>query len=372
MARFDDTAKQLHPLDQHTDILHGVDELLKVKHEWNELAERSGSFYLTVEWLSAWSRAFSSRPIGIVIRDGSGEAVAAACWQKRFGNRFDAAANADHSGQWDIAVKDPAFRVAAWNAIGDLGTNCVTVRQLPDGASMRTAVSSLERSGFVVDRLGQADTPVLRLPSTWEDLLNSVSRNLRQQCQRKRRALERIGSLNLRTIRGGAELPGALTDFFNLEASGWKGRNQTAILSNAQTTQFYRDIAYAAAEAGWLRLHVLELDGVTRAGELELAFAGSHYNLKTAFDEELSHASPGLVRMAESMREAIAEGASFFKFGGMPEAYKMRWGPELSSRVNLVAYRGPWRMARTVARSWRHLKPKLIELRERLTQEDQS
>src|SRR5699024_2755954 len=151
MARFDDTAKQLHPLDQHTDILHGVDELLKVKHEWNELAERSGSFYLKVEWLSAWRRAFSSRPMSIVIRDGSGEVVAAACWQKRFGNRFDAAANADRSGQWDMSVNDPAFRVAAWNAIGDLGTNCVTVRQLPDGASMRKAGCSLVRSGVVMD-----------------------------------------------------------------------------------------------------------------------------------------------------------------------------------------------------------------------------
>ncbi|MFN2555468.1 MAG: GNAT family N-acetyltransferase, partial [Nitriliruptorales bacterium] len=187
-------------------------------------------------------------------------------------------------------------------------------------------------------------SPYLQLPAAWSELLSSVSRNLRSQVNRRRRALEREGKLVFRTTTsGGDDLERDLQAFFRLEASGWKGRSKTAILSDPSTEHLYGSFARAAARTGWLRLHLLELDGVPIAGDLGCHFGRGGFLIKTAFDERYARLSPGLVLRAEALRASIAEGARFYDFLGAPDGYKLRWTSDVRPRLVLDAYRGVWR-----------------------------
>jgi CelD/BcsL family acetyltransferase involved in cellulose biosynthesis len=311
--------------------------------EWNVLAGSAGSPFLTAQWLAAWWRAFGSgRLICLVLRDGRG-ALRAGAWCRRLpGGRLAATANA-HTGDWDVVASDDRARRALWRTLAGLGAGAVELAAIRSRSSLDQADKELRAAGYRTVEVAGVRSPYLELPGTWEELLGSVSRNLRSQLGRRRRALEREGRLRFRTTVGGEELERDLVSFFRVESSGWKSGAGTAILNDPRTERLYRDFAGAAAAAGWLRLHLLELDGVTVAADLNCVFAGGTFLIKTGFDERYGQFSPGLVLRGEVLRAAIQDGSRFYDFLGGPDSYKLRWTAELRPRAAIKAYRGVWR-----------------------------
>jgi CelD/BcsL family acetyltransferase involved in cellulose biosynthesis len=174
-----------------------------------------------------------------------------------------------------------------------------------------------------------------------EALLAGVSRNLRSQVGRRERALQRTGDLGFRTVAGGPELPSALDHLLRVEASGWKARAGTAILNDPAAEALYRSFAARASARGWLRVHLLELDGEPIAADLNCSFGRTGLLIKTGFDERHAALSPGLVLRARVLRAAIEEGLEFYDFLAGAQPYKLRWGAQVRRRVTLLAYRGP-------------------------------
>jgi CelD/BcsL family acetyltransferase involved in cellulose biosynthesis len=319
--------------------------------EWNRLARLGGSPYLSAEWLSAWWAAFGRGTFScLLLRDLHGALLAGVCCQRLARGHLRATANV-HSGDWDAVAADGEARAAIWRELARIGAGHLHLTPLRAGpASAGVAREVLSNAGYGLVEVEEERSPYLDLPGTWEELLRSVSRNLRSQLGRRRRALEREGRLTFRTTLGGDRLQRDFDTFLRLEGSGWKARAGTAILSDQRIAGLYHSFAAAAAAAGWLRLHLLELEGVPIAGDLSCAFAGGSFLIKTGFDERYAHLSPGLVLRGEALRASIEEGAAFYDFLGGPDPYKVRWANGARPRVTLDAYRGlrvPWLLYRT-------------------------
>ncbi len=312
--------------------------------DWNPLAELAGSPFLTAEWLTAWWGAFGSgRLTWLLLRDRHGSLRAGACCRQLTGGRLAAAAN-EHTGDWDAVATDEQAREALWRAAAGLGAGAVDLAAIRSRPSRQQAAEALAGAGYRTVEVTGVRSPYLELPGSWEELLASVSRNLRSQLGRRRRALEREGRLRFRTTAADPEeLERDLVAFLRVEGSGWKSGSGTAILSDLRTERLYTDFARAAAAAGWLRLHLLELDGVPVAADLNCRFAGGTFLLKTGFDERYGQFSPGLVLRGEVLRAAILEGSTFYDFLGGPDGYKLRWTAALRPRAAVRAYRGAWR-----------------------------
>jgi CelD/BcsL family acetyltransferase involved in cellulose biosynthesis len=244
-----------------------------------------------------------------------------------------------------VVAPDPQARRALWQALAGLGDRAVHLAAIRSRASLDEADQELRNAGYTTVRATGVRSPYLELPGTWEELMAAVSRNLRSQLGRRRRALEREGRLVLRTTLGrdDEELERDLAAFFRIESSGWKSGAGTAILSDPRTERLYTDFAKAAAAAGWLRVHLLELDGVPVAGDLNCVFAGGIFLIKTGFDERYRQFSPGLVLRGDVLRAAVQEGSRFYDFLGGPDSYKLRWTTQLRPRVAIRAYRGALR-----------------------------
>jgi CelD/BcsL family acetyltransferase involved in cellulose biosynthesis len=318
--------------------------LLPPPGEWNPLAAAAGSPFLTAEWFTAWWGAFGAgRFACLVLQDRQGSLRAGACCRRLPGGRLAAAAN-EHTGDWDVVAGDEQARGALWQALAGLGAAAVDLPAIRRRASLDHAAQALTGAGYRSVEVSGVRSPYLELPGSFEDLLASVSRNLRSQLGRRRRALEREGRLVFRTTTaGGEELERDLAAFLRVEGSGWKSGSGTAILSNPRSLRLYTDFARAAAAAGWLRLQLLELDGVTVAADLNCRFGGGTFLLKTGFDERYGRFSPGLVLRGEVLSAAIEEGSGFYDFLGGPDDYKLRWTGQLRPRAAVKAYRGAWR-----------------------------
>ena len=167
--------------------------------------------------------------------------------------------------------------------------------------------------------------------------------------------------MTFRTTTGGDRLDADLDELFRVEASGWKARGGTAILTEPGAERLYRSFAHAAAARGWLRVHLLEVDGRVVAGDLGCAIGDEAFLIKTGFDEAWSHESPGLVLRGEVLRATIEDGRRGYDFLGPDDDYKLRWTDTVRPRLTLHAYRGA---AAVPGAAWhRTLRPALRRAR---------
>jgi CelD/BcsL family acetyltransferase involved in cellulose biosynthesis len=309
--------------------------------QWNALALEGGTPFMTHEWLSAWETAFGAGSCERkTLRDERGALRACTCIVRSGAGRLTSTTNS-HSPDWELLARDELARVELARELVAAGASRMQLQGMREDAPGAEALAdALADAGYRTVRVPGPFCPWLTLPSTWDELSEGISGSLRSQVRRRRRMLEREGTLRFRV--GGeanADLERDLEAFLQIEASGWKGRDGTAILSKPQTARLYREFAHGAAQRGWLRLYFLELDGATVAADFGCAFAGTGYFLKTGFDERHARLSPGLVLRAEVLRASIEEGLTGYDFLGDPDTYKTRWTSATRPRVALWAYR---------------------------------
>jgi CelD/BcsL family acetyltransferase involved in cellulose biosynthesis len=342
-------------------VVHrGAQAFEALRDEWDALAEADApSPYTTHAWLSAYLAAFGDgdRVVCPAIHAADGALLAAACLLTDGLGGLVAATN-DHSGDWGTVAADDAARRELWSALAGRHSRWLVLSHLvTSGPCLPVARAALSAEGYrIVPALGNR-SPYLVLPATFDELLMTGSRNLRSQVARRGRQLEREGRLELRTETGGDRLDRDLAAFFEVEASGWKARRGTAIRDSGATEDVYRRFAHNAAARGWLRLHLLELDGRLVAGDLGCAIGGIGFLVKTGFDEDLARLSPGLVLRARVLAASIDEGLRGYDFLGPDDAYKLRWTSTVRPRVTLRAFRGPAAVPATVW--WRGMRPAL-------------
>lgn len=336
-----------------------------IRSQWNDLAASGNSPFLTYEWMSSWWSAFGDGEPLCAFVHGPDSSLRAAAWCRLSGSgHLKAPTDPDYSELWDVVAVDDRARRDVWDAIARFGARSLELSPLPGHpAASRTAREALQAHGYrILQREVELNT-YRSLPASWDELLGSVSRNLRSQWRRSRRDLEQRGELAFRTATTEAELARDFELFLKLEASGWKGREGTAIVCRPQAELLYRGFATGAARQGWLRLSILKSGGTPVAASLGCAFAGTRYRIKSGFDERYADCSPGMVLLAAELEESIDDGLSEYDFLGAPTPHKLRWGADTRPRIRLRAYRGTAMLPAYAYRA--KLRPALGRLRRR-------
>jgi CelD/BcsL family acetyltransferase involved in cellulose biosynthesis len=147
------------------------------------------------------------------------------------------------------------------------------------------------------------------------------------------------------------DLDAELQSAFALEASGWKGRAGTAILSDPQTTSFYTALARSYQARGELRLAWLNVDDAPAAFIFALLRNGRVYGLKAGYDEGLRRYSPGLLIVLRTIERCFELGLGSYELVGTDEPWKAYFANAAVEHVRLRSYRRrPLPLTRYVAR----------------------
>ncbi|ANI78343.1 GNAT family N-acetyltransferase [Sphingobium sp. EP60837] len=128
--------------------------------------------------------------------------------------------------------------------------------------------------------------------SYWE---THVRAKKRKEIRRLQKRLAELGTVEQRLLADRAELPHWCADFLALEASGWKGREGTALACSANDAAFFRAACAAAFDAGRLHFLRIDLDGRAIAMLANFRHGEGAFSFKIAFDEELGRFSPGVL-----------------------------------------------------------------------------
>ncbi len=156
------------------------------------------------------------------------------------------------------------------------------------------------RLSYVADSYTRA---LLEPHADAEAYLNAaLAHKRRKELNRVLRRLGEGGKLEFRTLQTGEALQPWLDDFLKLEASGWKGKQGTAITCQDAHCTFFHDMAAEAFARGQLQMLGLFLDRRPVALKCNLRSGVGAFAFKIAFDEDFARYSPGVQLEVENVR----------------------------------------------------------------------
>ncbi len=165
-----------------------------------------------------------------------------------------------------------------------------------------------EARGLPLAIVNQAERPHLQSQMQGEAYLRATlgGRQSRELGRQKRRLTE-LGRLDYTIARQPEEIRLAIETFLALEASGWKGRARTAMAVDRYRAAFVREATQRLAERDLCRVYELTLDGTAIASLVVFIEAGVAYTWKTAYQEDHSSHSPGVLLMAEVTKSLLED-----------------------------------------------------------------
>lgn len=326
----------------------GTEVLDRLADEWRALAAQSADdepFYHP-EWIGAIIRTFfpNSRVLVISVRtDGSLKLVLPLLQERAqfFGVpvlrlrspvnvhscRFDAVRCASSEGEQAM--------LAAWRHLKEeRAWDLLEFSDIPDESTVEALVGAAQVDGFRTAKVPMRPNPIVGIEE-----LEKLPRNtrLRGKLRQAHRELSKKGSLRLCRIESAnGEV---LERFYELEASGWKGREGGAIRNEAKARQFYDDIAQIAAQHGYLSLYTLECDGKLLAAHFGLCHKGRYYSPKLAYDESYREWAVGHLIVSEILRECAVRGIHTYDITGPDDEWKMKWTDQVRRRSMYFVFR---------------------------------
>ena len=187
---------------------------------------------------------------------------------------------------------------------------------------------------------------------------------------RKRRELERLarrlgeqGRLEFAELGPDEDPRPWIEAFLELEASGWKGRDGSALALSAPQRRFFEAGAAALAAEGRLWMLGLALDGKWIALKCNFLAGRGGFAFKIAYDEKHARSSPGVLLELETLARLHRRPEIAWMDSCAVEGHFMKnrlWVHRREIATRLVAIGGAG------SRGWVHALPALQQLKRRI------
>jgi CelD/BcsL family acetyltransferase involved in cellulose biosynthesis len=333
--------------------------------EWDSALPRETLPFDLHCWYLAWWRAFGE------------DAELAVCTVRRNGELAGTfpLLGGDNGIRALANVHTPSFRPLARDeeAMGTLVAaameRCrreVELIALPEADPSLESLSAAARQASMVPLVEAAyASPVVETAGDFDAWRRQSKKRWGAPLERFRRKMGRDYEAEFEIVVPPTDLERELSEGFEVEASGWKGRAGTAITSSPQTEAFYREVARSFADRDELRLSRIRLDGRDAAFDLCVLHGERLYLLKTGFDEDFRRLAPGLVMRLSIIEHCFEQGLRSHELLGGESEWKAKFATGKRPHVNLRTYpRNPVGLARYAYRT--AFRPRLKRVYRRL------
>jgi CelD/BcsL family acetyltransferase involved in cellulose biosynthesis len=328
-----------------------------LRGEWNALLARSDAAtpFLTWEWLSAWWRTLGAGlRLQILAVRSEGRLVGIAPlfvprWEPR---RLRLYPHVSFLGspltQGNVGsdyldfIVDPTVPEAVDELAAALGTTG-RVLDLGQVAAERSAAERVSRrlvgSGWRLQQEPRDVCPWIDLEGhDWESYLAARGSEHRYAVQRKLRKIRRDFEMSFARVTEEGDRREALQQLMDLHERRWRERGESDAFHTPALRSFHEEFTAHALANGWLRLYVLRLDGAPAAAFYGLRYGDTVSFFQSGFDPAFARHSVGVVTMALSIKEAIAEGARRYDMLHGSEEYKFHWANATRPLARYVLY----------------------------------
>jgi hypothetical protein len=215
----------------------------------------------------------------------------------------------------------------------------VLLKRLPADSPIIDALKRAYRgNGFVVC-LPSGGFLRLPLDESWIEPESHLNSGRRSDLRRLRKIAAKSGEMQIEILTPQRdELTPLLDEAYDVEASGWKGAEGSALALDPRRGPFLRRYAAAACERGLLRLCFLRLGARAAAVQIAIQVAHGFWLLKIGYREEFARCSPGILLMCETIAYAAKAGLRSYEFLGRDESWLHMWSPLSCPCVSMAAY----------------------------------
>lgn len=308
---------------------------------WAELSAKSGHPMLDLAWIASCADTFTAgRTLHVVVQGPPQQIQAIA----PLVSRHDGLARLELLGvdelyePMDFLFEEPAALAPLVKALSRSNTPLYLKRVLAQSPLVDHLRRVYRWGGLIISR-PVSGAPWIPLDAGWMHPETRLAAGLRSAILRARRAAERLGPITCEVASPTAgELAPLLAAAFDVEAAGWKGRQGSALVLDAERGAFYRRYAARAARQGALRLCFLRIGGRPAAMQFAVEWGNRFWLLKIGFDESFAKCSPGSLLMVETIRYAAARGLQSYEFLGTDQPWTRLWTPLVHPCLSLLVY----------------------------------
>jgi len=176
----------------------------------------------------------------------------------------------------------------------------VALQYIPSDGPFHRALMAADVRSVVLDGYAR---PVLRRAKDGETYIEEfISRKERQELRRRERRLQEQGKLTRVALGRGEDVARWIDEFLKLEASGWKGKEGTAMICSEANRRFLTETFTAAHKRGRLEMVGIDLDGKPLGRCTGFIAGEGSYAFKPAYDEAFAKFSPGIIAEVARIR----------------------------------------------------------------------
>ena len=319
------------------------EKLEDLREEWDHLLSRSPypTVFETPAWHSIWWEEFSGEgSLHIVAGRENNRLVGIAPFMFNGSEKLMFVGDTD---LWDYhkviveSSKMEEFFPPLLDYINQLDWSVMDLSSLQETSNTYQGMLAMVKKAELEFDINREDvSPGIQLPATWDDYLAHLSKKNRHELRRKIRKLENQASFKWFSVDGKSSSDGALDDFFSLMRDS---RHDKAMFLTAERERFFRRIALATGEAGYLKLFFMEIGGERVAAAWCFDMGNVRYLYNSGFNPEFGHLSVGLLLKAFCLKDAIETGMDYFDFLRGDERYKYDLGAQDVTLYNMVVTR---------------------------------
>lgn len=283
----------------------------------------------TPEWFKHWLHAFGNVHAGIWHpADSDGQAgIPYQCRLEKVGPfslSCALGATNSHTPRYDILgeLNQPAAALSKMMTELDVAFLCFPY--VAHNSRLSRAIASAD-----ADLLHHIDAcesaPFVDCAGSWDEYWKSRGKSRTEWGRRERRLMEDQGA-RVACLTAWDDIAPQFHALLEIEASGWKGKEGSAIIQSPQTLAFYTACAQAWAQAGALKFFVMYLQDTPIAFEMNVQ-TGERLNcVKHGYLAQYAKQGPGQVLRIQVLKWAFEQPdiKCFDMFGPATEA-KMKW-----------------------------------------------
>lgn len=312
--------------------------------EWNSLLHDSQADtpFLTHEWQRTWADclcACEGELHLLTVRDGGALVGIAPLFlleetdaQGRTRRLLRLIGSVDASDYLDLIAargREREVLAAMLAALAKDGAwDVLDLYNVPEASCSRVWLPELAAErGWTLTDDRQVTCPIIRLPASFDEYVQSLDKKDRHELRRKLRRAEGTAGLTWYAITGDDhthDLDEAAEAFIDLMM---KSRSDKSAFMTDAMRRFFHQIIHAAHAAGFLHLAFLEVHGVKAAAYLNFDYNGKRLVFNSGLETQgFQSLSAGIVLAARLIEESIKLGYTEFDLLRGDEEYKYRLG----------------------------------------------
>lgn len=333
--------------DNRLEIVDSDARLKEIGDAWTALWRRGpGLIFQSHDWVAAWWRTLPNRDgrqlrVGLIWRGEELMAVLPLAIQRRKGLRFLEWAANDCSDYADVLIdpRCPAAVVAQlWQRMKSAGGfDLYFLNRLRPEAKFRSLLNAADGPRLSASHRTEVCSQVAGDWATGAQWFEGQSKKTRQNYRRGRKALEEGGNVVFRLLPPDAPVAPVLARLSELKRQWLADSGRVAPLFD-EGAPALPALVQVLAEAGLLRIFVLECEGTIIAISVNFLQHGALMAFLTSYDPSFERGSPGMVLLMDYVQWSIDQGNGMVDFLCGEEPFKEKFA---TRSVTLSSVMGP-------------------------------